>query len=94
MPTYHLTTLKIFDKETFLKYAEKARPLLEEFGGEYLAAGRNAGSLEGDPIEGPVVLTKWNNTEQLKTFWDSPEYTLLKSLRSGAVSVNSTIIES
>ena len=94
MPTYHLTTLKINDKTKFLEYAEKARPLLEKFGGEYLAAGRASGSLEGDAIEGPIVLTKWSDTQKLRAFWGSPEYSRLKSLRSGAVTVHSTILES
>ena len=48
MPTYHLTTLKINDKTKFLEYAEKARPLLEKFGGEYLAAGRARSSAQRD----------------------------------------------
>ena len=94
MPTYHLTTLKIIDKKKFLDYAEKAKPLLEEFGGEYLAAGRSAGSLEGEPIGDPMVLTKWKDTDGLKKFWRSPEYEKLRTIRSGVVLVNSTIIES
>ena len=63
MPTYHLTTLRIIDREKFLEYATKARPLLEQYGGEYLAAGRAAGSLEGEAIAGPLVLTKWADTK-------------------------------
>lgn len=94
MPTYHLTTLKIIDREKFLEYATKARPLLEQYGGEYLAAGRAAGSLEGEAIAVPLVLTKWADTQALVDFWNSEEYRSLRDHRSGAVLVNSTIIES
>ena len=94
MAAYHFTTLKIIDKKKFLEYAEQAKPLLEEYGGEYLAAGRSSGSLEGEAISNPMVLTKWANIGELKRFWNSPEYERLKMLRSGAVVVNSTIIES
>ena len=94
MPTYHLTTLRIIDREKFREYATKARPLLEQYGGEYLAAGRAAGSLEGEAIAGPLVLTKWADTKALTKFWNSEEYRGLRDYRSGAVLVDSTIIES
>ena len=94
MPTYHLTTLRIIDREKFLEYATKARPLLEQYGGEYLAAGRATGSLEGEAIATPLVLTKWADTQTLTNFWNSEEYQGLRDYRSGAVLVDSTIIES
>ena len=94
MATYHLTTIQILDKVRFLKYAQEARPLLERYGGEYLAMGRASGSLEGDPLSEPIVLTRWENTQQLKDFWGSSEYKRLRILRDGAVVVNSTILES
>lgn len=94
MTAFHLTVLKITDKEKFMAYAEKARPLLAQFGGKYLAAGRPAGSVEGEPISDPVVLTEWPSVEAIKNFWSSPEYSELKKLREGAVEVNSTIINS
>mgnify|MGYP001257025069 CR=1 FL=1 len=61
---------------------DAAKPLLEEYGGEYLAAGRSSGSLEGEAISNPMVLTKWANIGELKRFWNSPEYEKLKMLRS------------
>lgn len=94
MPAFHLTTIQILDKVRFLKYAEEARPLLERYGGEYLIVGRASGSLEGDPLPEPIVLTRWENIQQLKGFWDSSEYKRLRELRDGAVIVNSTIFES
>ena len=40
------------DKKKFLEYAEQAKPLLEEYGGEYLAAGRSRES-RGETISNP-----------------------------------------
>ena len=93
MVAYHLTVLKVTDKEKFLSYAEKARPLLAQFGGKYLAAGRPAGSVEGEGITDPVVLTQWDSVEAIHAFWNSPEYRAVKKLRAGAVEVSSTILD-
>ena len=94
MAVYMVVDTKIKNPEAYEEYKIKAKPIVEAYGGEYLAAGRSSGSLEGEAISNPMVLTKWANIGELKRFWNSPEYEKLKMLRSGAVIVNSTIIES
>lgn len=93
MTVYHLVTIKVLDRERFRAYAEVARHLPAQFGGEYLSAGRPIGTLEGEAITDPTVLTRWPSMEALERFWFSPEYKQVKRMRDGAAEVSSTILQ-
>jgi uncharacterized protein (DUF1330 family) len=93
MTAYLIVTLEITDRERFLEYAAAARDLVPKFGGRYLATGRPVGSLEGEGIEAPVVLTAWPSVDDIRAFWRSPEHTAARKLRAGAARVSATIID-
>ena len=95
MPAYMIVTALIKDTEAFMTgYGPAAGALVEQFGGEYLLRGPGAECLEGDFGDGAaMVISKWENREAAKAFWNSPEYTQVKKLREGIADVQVLLIE-
>jgi uncharacterized protein (DUF1330 family) len=47
-PVYLVVDVKINDSETYGKYKEKVKPLIESYGGEYLSRGSEINVLENE----------------------------------------------
>jgi uncharacterized protein (DUF1330 family) len=57
------------------EYAPKAGVSIRAHGGRYVAAAAgNAITLVGDPPKARFVVIAWDSTEQLMTWFNSPEY--------------------
>ena len=72
----------VHDREAFMTgYAAKLGPLYEKYGGSYVAIGRGAEVLEGEPGFESHVISRWPDMESARAFWTSPEYEALKDAR-------------
>ncbi|MGI9308315.1 MAG: DUF1330 domain-containing protein [Gammaproteobacteria bacterium] len=72
--------------DNFKKYAQLSAALVAEHGGEYVVRGKPAGNVEGDVLEGKVIiLTKFPSLDDLKAFVEGDKYqNEIKPLREGA----------
>ncbi|MGA7669846.1 MAG: DUF1330 domain-containing protein [Nitrolancea sp.] len=81
------------DQEKWVEYIRGVGPVTEQFGGEVIAAGAPAETLEGDLHLPPVTLIRFPSMERLREWYDSPEYAPLKQLRLEATTGNMIIFE-
>ena len=94
---YMITSGVVTDPDKMAKYLEMSAPLFEKAGAEELAFGHENNDtiahLEGTwDLPGLVMILKFPSMEELKRFWYSPEYQVVKKFRDeGVVDPNFTI---
>jgi len=83
-PTYMIVAIDIHDPETFGRYVEQAVPLLQEQGGEILAATPNLTVERGAWPRQRLTLIKFPTWSQAELFYQSDAYQPVKALRESA----------
>jgi uncharacterized protein (DUF1330 family) len=78
---YVVGELQITDAATYQTYAAKTAPIMQKFGGRYLARGGQTVSLEGAPPAGRVVIIEFPSLAAARAFHDSPEYKAIAQIR-------------
>jgi uncharacterized protein (DUF1330 family) len=71
----------ITNEEKSRQYSELAVPQIRQFGGEVVAARGTVRVLEGEWQPKSVTILKFESTEALMTWYESPEYAPLKQMR-------------
>lgn len=71
----------LLDPAKYREYTQGVGRTLEQFGGEPVAVAAPTETLEGDLELPPVILIRFSSMEQLRAWYDSPEYAPLKRLR-------------
>jgi uncharacterized protein (DUF1330 family) len=73
--TYLVVDTLLDQPELYEAYKLQARPLVEQYGGEYLARGGNLTLKETD-LWSPtrIVLIRFPDAESANRFYESPEY--------------------
>ena len=82
-PTYVITEIDVTDAAAFAEYAPKVQPSFAPFGGRYVVRGGRTQSLTGD-VPKRVVVLAFDSIDQVRAWYDSPQYEALKSLRDKA----------
>lgn len=75
MATYLIVDTLLDDPAAYEEYKLKAKPLVEQHGGEYLARGGNLAVKESD-LWSPsrLVLVRFPDTDAATRFYESAEY--------------------
>lgn len=74
LPVYFVGDNDVSDAERYAKeYLPRATALIKAGGGRYLAAGK-ASSFDGPPPNSRNIIIVWDSMDQLKTWFNSPEY--------------------
>jgi uncharacterized protein (DUF1330 family) len=73
MVAYWVSRVHVTDAEEYSKYAVLAGPILEKFGGNFLARGGRQVILDGDDFERTVVAV-FPSVEAAVECWNSAEY--------------------
>lgn len=75
MAAYLVVDTKLTNPELYEEYKLKAKPLVEKFGGEYLARGGNI-SLKESKLWTPtrMVLIRFSSSADAEKFYESEEY--------------------
>jgi uncharacterized protein (DUF1330 family) len=82
MPAYVIGRLQIRDSSWVEKYAAGMKPLLQKYGGRYLARAAEMETLEGDePLPSAAVILEFPSLEQARAWYGDPEYASLIALR-------------
>ena len=82
-PAYVITEIDVTDAAAFAEYAPKVQPSFAPFGGRYIVRGGKTQSLTGDAPKRVVVLA-FDSIDQVRAWYDSPQYESLKVLRDKA----------
>ena len=81
MPGYVVANYTTNDPEAFEKYPPAVGPTLAQYGGRLLAADRSVRPVEGRPQQ-VIVIIKFESAEAAQRWYDSPENTAVKGLRT------------
>ena len=73
MAAYWVARCHVTNQEEYSKYAELAGPVIESYGGKFLARGGEQVEVEGGTYE-RTVLVEFESLKQAKNCYDSPEY--------------------
>lgn len=80
-PAWLVAEVTITDMAPMREYAERVQPVLEAFGGAFVARGGRAVALEGEAPAPSVVLIRFPSLAQAEAFWASPAYQEIIGLR-------------
>jgi uncharacterized protein (DUF1330 family) len=64
-----------------VEYLQRIDATLEPFDGRFVVHGNGAEVVEGDPVMDAIVI-EFPSREQLRAWWDSPEYQEIMPLRT------------
>jgi uncharacterized protein (DUF1330 family) len=84
MAAYLVALVDVSDPERFAAYQALARPVVERWGGRFLASSQAPRTLEGDLRPQRVVLVGFDTLERCRAFYASPEYQAAIGARAGA----------
>jgi uncharacterized protein (DUF1330 family) len=90
---YVVGELQITDAATYQTYAAQTAPIMEKYGGRYLARGGQTVSLEGAAPAGRVVIIEFPTLAAAKAFHDSPEYKAIAEIRHKSSTGRAFIVE-
>ncbi len=93
MPVYVLIEIEIHDRDTYYQYIEKARPIVERYGGNYLIRGGQITPLFGDWNPERIILIEFSSHEDIERCFNSKEYLKIKELREKSTNTRSIILE-
>jgi uncharacterized protein (DUF1330 family) len=75
LPVYHVSEIEVTNVEAYTKeFVPLARASIKKYGGRLVAGGTHVFSIRGEPPKPRVAIGVWNNLDQLKAWYDSPEY--------------------
>jgi uncharacterized protein (DUF1330 family) len=85
--------LSVTDRERFDAYREPANAAVRSFRGRYvLPHGTHIVALEGNWKPNRIVLIEFDDAEQAKQWWDSPEYAEAKTIHQEATISNIILV--
>ena len=94
MAAYLVVDTDLTHTERYEDYKLLAKPLVEQFGGEYLARGGEITRKETDlwdPVR--LVLIRFPSADQARRFYDSPEYQKVLQISKEAARRTVVILE-
>jgi uncharacterized protein (DUF1330 family) len=93
MPAYLIAAIEIFDEPRLDRYREVAPPIVEKFGGRFLASSKEVVSLEGGWRPHRVVVVEFPTVERATAFFHSPEYQAAIKMREGAAELKILVVD-
>ena len=94
MATYFLAEIeRIIDRETYRRYVDAARPIVEQYGGTYVLRSDRVSAVSGGPSPERVLLIRFPDKQALTACFSSPEYTRIAPLRERSTESRAFVIE-
>ena len=91
--TYVVVTIKkVKDLEAFRDYAVKVSPIIERFGGKYVAVDKTPDVRDGEWPFARTVIVAYPNIAAAKAWYDSPEYREIIPIRKRAIDANIVLV--
>ena len=93
MAAYLVADTEITDHQTYDEYKRQVAPLIVKFGGRFLVRGDKHTVLEGTWQPHRLVIIEFPNMEALTSWYNTPEYAPLLSLRQPAATDHLVAVE-
>jgi uncharacterized protein (DUF1330 family) len=93
MPAYVIGEIEITHPDAYEEYKKHVGPVLQKFGGKFLARGGKVVRLEGDWDPKRLVIVEFETMERALAWYNSPEYAPVKAMRQAASRGNQLIVE-
>jgi len=85
-PAYSVTEVEVLDPDGFKRYRQLAQAAVAQYGGRFLVQGAEPIVAEGDwPSQQRLVVIEFPNMDQLRTWYDSTEYRIARSVARTAL---------
>ena|ERR1700727_1484961 len=93
MKVYVLAHIRVIDAERMKTYSQMTTPIVESFGGRYLARGGKVDVLEGSYSHTRTAIIEFPDAVAAHAWWNSDEYKDAKNLRQQIAQTDLTLIE-
>ena len=93
MTAYVIVDINVTDPVRYEEYKKLAPPIVEMYGGKYIARGGKTETLEGDWSPSRLVILQFDSLEQAKNWHDSVEYSGPRSMRQESTISKMVVIE-
>lgn len=93
MAGYLIAQIEITDPDAFEAYREAVPQVIAKFGGRYLVRGGEIEVREGESPIPRLVIVAFDSVDQVRRFYDSPEYQEILPLRLRASKGSVAIVE-
>lgn len=94
MSVHVIIDIKVLNKDMYAEYVRKVPPIIQKYGGRYLARGGKITPLSGTWHPERVIILEFDNAGQVNNWLTSPEYAEVASLRENSTISNSIMLES
>ena len=91
--TYLIADIRVHDPQGFAAYREQVPEVVARFGGRYLVRGGAMHDLEGEASFVRLTIIEFPSRDAARTFYDSPDYAPLRTLRERAATSTMTLVE-
>ena len=82
MPAYIIAQAEeVLDPAGLQRYVEEVTPLLAKYGGHYIGFSDQVQALDGDWRPPVVAIIEFPSGDQIRAFWNDPDYPPMKELR-------------
>jgi uncharacterized protein (DUF1330 family) len=93
MAAYVIGEIEITNPAAYEDYKKSVAPVLQKFGGKFLARGGKVVPLEGNWDPKRLVIVEFESMQRALAWYNSPEYAPVKAMRQAASSGNQLIVE-
>ena len=83
MPAYMVIRIEVPEPERLKAYQAATPPIVEQYGGRFIARGGSVVTLEGPEESRRVVIIEFPERADAEAFYHSPEYSEARKLREG-----------
>ena len=91
--TYVVVSIKkVLDLEAFRDYAVKVTPIVERYGGKYVAVDKTPDVRDGEWPFVRTVIISYPNIAAARAWYDSPEYKEIIPIRKRAIDANIVMV--
>lgn len=93
MAAYLISDVTARNAEAFQTYRTRAAASIEQYGGRYLVRGGPIETLEGNWTPRIIIVVEFDDLEQARAWYRSPEYAEALAVRDEALSRNLILVD-
>ena len=93
MAAYVIVEIEIVDPVGFEEYKKRVVPIVEKYGGQYIAVSDRVETLEGDWNPKRIVVLQFESMERAKKWLNCEEYREPRKMRHRTAKTNMILVE-